>query len=288
MPVAHLRAQLGISPATLSREMHAARSEVLRLGSGRATHYGLAAGYRGLPSRLPVFRIGASGSTATVAELVLLSGGSWLQPTSGGGSRFDGLPPFIQDMAPAGYLGRHFARYHADLALPDRLQDWHDRHRLLAIARRGSDCPGDLVVGEQAMDRYLGESKGVYGLDDFPELAQRAGVGSAGSSAAGEQPKFAYFDGHRHLLVKFTPGDDSPTDQRWRDLLVCEALASETLTEHGITAAATEVIDLENRRYLQVERFDRTRAGRVGVLSLGALVAEVAIAIADRCRKRFH
>jgi hypothetical protein len=271
VPAGELRSRLMISPATLSREVRAAGDDVLRLGAGPATHYGLAARYPGLPDRLPVFRVDPEGGTTRVAELVLLDGGSWLEPASGVGVPYDGLPPFIQDMSPAGYLGRRFARRHADLDLPDRLQDWNDRHRLIAIARRGADSPGDLVVGEEAMDLYLTDSPTVHSHADFPELAEQAGLGGAGPSAAGEQPKFASFDGERHLLVKFTPGDGSPTDRRWRDLLVCEAIASQTLTDHGIDAVTATVVDTGDRRYLQVERFDRTRAGRIGVLSLGAL-----------------
>lgn len=268
---ATLRSQLAISPATLSREVRAASDRVLRLGAGPATHYGLAARHGGLPDRLPVFRIGPEGVVARVAELVPLDGGSWLESERGGGTPFEGLPPFIHDMAPAGYLGRRFTHHHPDLQLPDRLQDWHDGHRLIAIARRGTDCPGDLVVGEEAMDLHFKQQYSEYSSADFPALARCAGLGGAGSSAAGEQPKFASFDGERHLLVKFTPGDGSPTDQRWRDLLVCEAIASQCLREGGIAATESSIVEEGEYRYLRVERFDRTRNGRIGVLSLGAL-----------------
>lgn len=274
VPAAALRSSLGISRATLSRWVRDAGPTIQRLGAGPATHYGLLAQLDGLPARLPVFRVDPEGEAGRVADLVLLDGGSWLEADGSGPGRFDGLPPFVHEMAPAGYLGRRFARRHHDLRLPDRLQDWSDRHRLIAVARRGEDCVGDLIIGEEAMDRFLAGTSRPVRPDDYPALADQASRGGAGSSAAGEQPKFAAFDGTQHLLVKFTTGDGSATDARWRDLLVCEALAAETLTAHGIPAARATIVDQGGRRFLEVERFDRTLRGRRGVLSMGVLEDE--------------
>lgn len=68
------------------------------------------------------------------------------------------------------------------------------------------------------------------------------------------------------------PGDGSPSDERWRDLLVCEALALETLAEYGLPASRARILDAGAQRFLEVERFDRIGArGRRGVLTLGPL-----------------
>lgn len=271
VPSNELRAALGVSRPTLSRLIRD-DDTVLRLGAGRRTHYALPGRVEGLSDRLPVFRIEHDGAANRVAELVPLDGGSWLENTASGSSRpLEGLPPFVHDMAPSGYLGRRFARRHADLELPDRLQDWHDHHRLIAVARRGEDATGSLIVGEESMDRYLGSEPGTHMRDTYPELAEAAGRGLAGSSAAGEQPKFTAFDGERHLLVKFTAGDGAGSDLRWRDLLVCESLAAATLDEAGIRAARATVVDQGSRRFLEIERFDRTPSGRRGVLTLGSI-----------------
>ena len=49
---------------------------------------------------------------------------------------------------------------------------------------------------------------------------------AAGSSAAGEQPKFSTYaqtaQGAAHVIVKFSETLDSPVSQRWRDLLLAE------------------------------------------------------------------
>jgi hypothetical protein len=47
------------------------------------------------------------------------------------------------------------------------------------------------------------------------------------SSVAGEQPKFACFDGISHLIVKYSPALSShnPVAERFRDLLICEHFA---------------------------------------------------------------
>jgi len=104
---------------------------------------------------------------------------------------------------------------------------------------------------------------------DYPRLAERAMQGAqSGSSAGGEQPKFsAVVQGHA-VLVKFSPLGDSPSDQRSRDLLVCEHLALQTLAQAGLPAAQTQIVMADGRVFLQSLRFDRTAKGRIGMVSL--------------------
>jgi hypothetical protein len=70
------------------------------------------------------------------------------------------------------------------------------------------------------------------------------------------------------VLVKFSPAGAAPADQRWRDLLICEALALQTLQAAGIAAAQTDIVQAGGRVFLQSRRFDRTPQGRVGMVSL--------------------
>jgi hypothetical protein len=95
-----------------------------------------------------------------------------------------------------------------------------------------------------------------------------------GSSAGGEQPKFCTITAGRPVLVKFSPAGDAPTDQRTRDLLVCEHLALQTLLDAGISAAKTQIFTGAGRVFLEAERFDRTEFGRVGMVSLMVYDAE--------------
>jgi serine/threonine protein kinase HipA of HipAB toxin-antitoxin module len=179
-------------------------------------------------------------------------------------------------MAPAGYLGRRFAERHPDLGLPASLRDWSDDHRLVALARRGEDAVGDVVLGEESLDRWLSTGHQEVTADDYPRLADEAAAGGAGSSAAGESPKLTAFVAGRHRLIKFTIGDGSPTDERWRDLLVCERLAAEVLRDAGHPSVEASVVDVGSRRFLDVVRFDRHGArGRIGTLSLGAIDDEL-------------
>jgi serine/threonine protein kinase HipA of HipAB toxin-antitoxin module len=94
------------------------------------------------------------------------------------------------------------------------------------------------------------------------------GSAAPGSSAGGEQPKFGAVTDGVPVLVKFSPAGDAPADQRWRDLLVCEALALHTLQAAGIAAAQTDIVQAGGRVFLQSRRFDRTHQGRVGMVSL--------------------
>jgi hypothetical protein len=272
LTAAELRARLDVSPATLSRLVAAEEGRVWRLGSGRAIRYALPRPIPALPARLPVFRIDEAGRTVAAGELrPLVGGGTWVE-REGRGHLHAGLPPVVVDMAPAGYLGRRFAARHPALALPPRLQDWGDDQRLVATARRGEDLPGDLVIGEESMDRHLASTPVAARVEEYPAFADASAEGGAGSSAAGEHPKFAVVRDGRHVLVKFSPGDGSPSDLRWRDLLVCESLALEVLAAHGVASASTRVVDVGARRFLEVERFDRVGLrGRRGVLSLGPI-----------------
>ncbi len=273
VPARELREALEISPATLSRLVAAEQGTVLTLGRGRATRYALPRPVSGLAARIPVYRVGADGRATEAAALVpLQDGGSWIEPQHGGGHAHVGLPPVVHDMAPSGYLGRRFAAGNPDLELPERLQDWNDDHCLIALARRGEDCAGNLILGEESLERFLARQPENVSEQDYPRLADRSAAGGAGSSAAGEQPKFTAFREGHHYLVKFTPGDASPSDLRWRDLLACEALALDTLRKAGIAAAQARTVDVVNRRFLEVQRFDRIGArGRRGVLTLGPL-----------------
>lgn len=68
------------------------------------------------------------------------------------------------------------------------------------------------------------------------------------------------------VILKFSGANDSPTAQRWRDLLVCEQVAGEAL---GSDAARTRLLAFAGRHFLKSERLDRIgMQGRRGVSSL--------------------
>ncbi len=270
---ADLCARLGISQPTLSRLIRDAGPSICRLGRARATRYALTREVGSLGRRVPVRRIDERGEPQVVGTLCILSEPRfWLERDTGTGELFDGLPPFVDDMSPKGYLGRGFAERFPDLNLPASIRDWSTDHQLIAVARRGEDCTGNRIVGDESFTRFLAAEVNEVERETFPQLAEQAALREVGSSAAGEQPKFTAFTGGRHVVVKFTGGDPGPATRRWRDLLRCEELALRIVAEAGHPAAVAAIHDVDGMRFLEVERFDRVgRRGRLGLLSLFAI-----------------
>lgn len=229
---------------------------------------------------IPVFQIDAAGRPREFATLVPTSRGRyWIEERAGTNLLHDGLPWFLQDMRPQGFLGRAFAQSYPELKLPTHPDQWTDEQVLRALALNGDDLPGNLVVGERSFQRFIERGRRPSppcSPADYPRLAIGAMLGAApGSSAGGEQPKFACVreDGV-HVLVKFSPPADTAVGQRWSDLLVCEHLALQQLAASGIPAARSRIRQAEGRTFLEVERFDRTPRGRVGMVSLRAYDCE--------------
>lgn len=78
----------------------------------------------------------------------------WVDEEDGLSKRFDGLPWFLDDMRPQGFMGRTFAHTHPELQLGNDPRYWSDDDALRALALCGDDLPGNLVVGEAAFARF--------------------------------------------------------------------------------------------------------------------------------------
>lgn len=281
-----LQQQLGLSQATLSRALRAMGGQIVRLGAGSAIHYALHDNVRGLPD-MPVYRVTPEGQ---IQELGLLlpvrPEGFVMCQTAGKRLHSDGLPWWLYDMRPQGYLGRAYAQRHgALLGLPATLSQWTDTHALMALLRHGQDVTGNLLLGDAMRTAYLesadplpvasADKPQVYG-----EMAREAAQGELpGSSAGGEQPKFTvYADADiapQHMIVKFSEAADNSVTRRWRDLLLAEHLALQVLAEQGVAAARSSIVDHGSQRFLEVQRFDRVGVrGRRALFSLAALDAE--------------
>jgi hypothetical protein len=311
---ATLAATLGISQPTVSRELAALGDGVLRLGRARQTRYSLLRplGVAGrLGARWPLMRIDAAGRAQAVGHLSAAGAQAFVfEPrdaapalthgdfTSGW---YEGLPWFMDDLRPQGFLGRVFARRVSTvLQLPQDPTRWSDDDVATALLLHGHDEPGDLVLGEaalrQAQQTLLDPphtiADGEQGAH-YPARAEAALQGeSVGSSAGGERPKFGVTlqarvaastarrartsaaTAWRSCIVKFSDRTDTPGGARWADLLRCEHLAAQVLREHGVDAAQTAIVDAGKRCFLEVTRFDRTPTlGRRGLVSLRALDA---------------
>lgn len=284
-----LQSLMGISQASLSRLSQQSRDFVLMLGAARATSYALRSPLKGLGAEIPVFTVDRRGDVTPAATLHPLVANQYgWQRKDSRPQLLHRLPYMIRNMIPEGFMGRAFAIQAAKaLSLPPKLTDWTERDALVALASRGEDCLGNVIVGEESVQRYLrqvhfGDQEPIpLGAREqaFSSLAQRALKGDVpASSAGGEQPKFTAAvetpEGPLQVIVKFASRQTSE-GQRWSDLLVCEHLAAEILRAAGFAAAATEIVQTAEWTFLQSVRFDRVgRWGRFPVVTMKAFAGD--------------
>jgi hypothetical protein len=278
---ADIQARLGVSQPTVSRTLAPLlrSAEILKVGAARSQMYVAPRHVERVGAEVPVIKVDANGDAAPFGRIVPLQGGRcWMDEEEGPSALHDGLPWFLSDMRPQGFIGRTFAHGHPELGLPANPEHWTDDDVLQALALCGEDLPGNLVVGGESFRRFqsiAARPAPRVSADDYPAMADSAMQGTLpGSSAGGEQPKFCTVRDGRQVIVKFSPSGTSPADRRSRDLLVCEHVALRTLQEAGVAAAATRLFIEAGRVFLEVERFDRTARGRIGMVSLMAYDAQ--------------
>lgn len=281
---------LGISQPTLSRRIRDQAEAVLAIGKGRATRYALRRVVGG-ESYFPLYQVDEQGKVSKLATFYPVYPAECyaVQNEQNGEWRlYDGLPWYLNDLRPVGFLGRAWGKAVSQvLHLPEDTGLWSEEQRLLALCHSGDDMSGNLLPGNGSYQRWLMRTpeKAVPIADKnarYAELAKQALAGElVGSSAGGEQPKFITYaelrDGRRgHVLVKFSTVPENPNAQRWSDLLIAESLALRVVADSGFPAAQGEVLLDENLQcFLEIERFDRVgEFGRVPMVSLEALDAE--------------
>ena len=273
MAARQLVEKTGLSQPTVSRALAALGNEVLRIGSGSSIQYVLRDTSRSFASA-PIFRVSEEGLIRELGTLIpVRPDGFVIEQANGVVLHSDGLPWWMYDMRPQGYLGRAYASTHAAaLGLPANPEHWGDTEVIRALLVHGHDAIGNLLVGELARDRFIGMPAPlpVDRAVAYPALAASASAGDVPeSSAGGEQPKFCTYSERGHVLVKFSTPDDNPISERWRDLLLAEHLALSVL------GVETNIFDFSGQRFLEAPRFDRVgQFGRRGVFSLRAIEAE--------------
>ncbi|BFI94506.1 MAG: type II toxin-antitoxin system HipA family toxin YjjJ [Rhodanobacter sp.] len=283
---------LGVSQPSISRALAAAGSRVARVGQARRSRYAAVREVRGLGTHWPLYRIDEHGHSSEFGELTALHGDGclvaadtppdWLQGEFADGL-FPGLPWFLDDQRPQGFLGRQFAqRWSRELGLPTDVLRWSADAVLAALLLHGADAPGDFVLGDTALEHALRhEPEAIPAAarnEYYAQLAQATLGGElVGSAAAGEQAKFTTCvreadSSLRHVIVKFgEPADAHPGARRWADLLTCEHLAAGLLAEHGHASTHTELVVSQGWLCLEATRFDRIGAhGRRGFVTLAA------------------
>ena len=265
---------LDVSQPTFSRLWAAVRDGVA-LGASKARLYALRRTVPGVHAPIPVFRVSEEGRPEPIGYLDVLQGEFYAMMPLEGASYdvYQGLPFFLRDLRPQGFLGRMEPGRHRDLDLPADILHWTDEQVLKYISRRSENAVGDLILGNESYARYIEssavEERSVISDEEraqrYPRMAEESMQGEApGSSAGGEQPKFTAMirrdaDGGliEHVIVKFSPPLDMPSGRRWGDVLVCEHLALQVLARNGIAAAKTSILEFSERVFLEVVRFDR-------------------------------
>lgn len=284
-----LRQHLGVSQATFSRLVNA-ESHVIKAGAARATRYALLRPVRQI-RHFPLWQIDDSGKAWSFGELYpIWPQGSCLVILNNGTAQwFDGVPWYLTDLRPQGFLGRAWGRRLAQQAgLPEDIRLWQEEDVLLALSQQPSENLGGWLVGEESYRRWFDTPlpQAITEADKlsvYSELASSALAGDiVGSSAGGEQPKFTCYaqtvDGPAHVIVKFTPPLNNENSQRWADLLQAEAIALNILSQAQLPASKATTLVAETRQtFLEVVRFDCIGVqGRKGIVSLEAVQSEYA------------
>jgi hypothetical protein len=289
--VADLKGALGVSQPSLSRALRPliqARS-AMQLGVTRGARYALRRTVADIGSAWPLYRIGRQGEVNELGTVNALAAAQYFVDAAttmkalGNGGVTDGLPYFLQDQRPGGFLGKAVPTRYPELRLPPRVIDWSDEHYLRYLTRHGSDTVGDLILGESALNEHLAgkaRPKTIRNQERaarYPKLAIEVMEGALpGSSAHGEHPKFlaaiATAGIIRQVLVKFSPPIETALGRRWADLLIGEHHAHSLLRRAGLPACESRTYEFADRFFLEVDRLDRDGAeGRIGITSLMAI-----------------
>ncbi|MDQ8200302.1 type II toxin-antitoxin system HipA family toxin YjjJ [Pelagicoccus enzymogenes] len=300
MSAADIARQLGVSQPTVSRALNAS-SKVLRIGQTRRARYALPRPLDGQESNWKLYQIDSNGQARVAGTLHALHQGefflepnwesdhySYLLNGEDHPQLFPDLPWFLEDMRPQGYLGRLLAYTCGPaLCIGTNPENWTIDEALKAILAHGDDTPGNFILGGQAIDAFLDRRSRAEFIDESERTAQYDLIARhitengelPNSSAGGEQPKFTACirlpgEAFQHAIVKFSGSLQTDAGRRWGELLAAEAIAAEELSRIGLPAANSQLIQTEQRAYLEVERFDRCgRQGRIGTLSLRSLIA---------------
>ena len=127
---------LALSQSTVSRQLRGLieSGRVLRMGTTRGARYGLRRIIDGIGSAWPLHRVSGSGDIEELGTLYALTSNEYFLASSrrqfARGGLYQGIPCFLQDQRPGGFLGRAVPRRYPELQLPERVIDWNDDHYL--------------------------------------------------------------------------------------------------------------------------------------------------------------
>lgn len=143
--------KIGISQPTLSRTLKGLEEEIIRIGAGPSIHYALKHPARGF-NAVPIYRISSAGKIKLLGELIpVYPQGFVMHQTDGVTIHSDGLPWWLFDMRPQGYLGRAFAStYSTELGLSPNPEHWQDDEVIRALLVYGHDSVGNILLAQES------------------------------------------------------------------------------------------------------------------------------------------
>ena len=133
----------------------------------------------------------------------------------------DDVPWWLFDQLPQGFAGRVYAKQilkqHPEFS--SDLRDWSDPVVLQLLSEYPVDAIGNLLVGDNDLERYQMAENAQYSLADLPQLAEQA-KNICQALISGDQPKFCCdIEQHGSCIVKFAE------TERQADLLIAEHIA---------------------------------------------------------------
>lgn len=287
---------LDISQATFTRLLSSLEPQILKIGRGRSSRYALKRKINYLPANINsesfnILMVNESAEISHIANLHAISQKSFFVESLSSlvySKIYSDLPYWLNDCRPSGFLGRLIPKKASELSYPEDIRLWDAECTLAYLSTLGWDLIGNLIIGEKAYSQAINNQENIPDqvinskrASSYSKLANEIiSLGAAGSSAAGEQPKFLAVKVNEKkekipVLVKFSPSGEDEISKRRKDLLISEHLAFEVLLEHNVSACKSEIIQGSDRTFLELERFDRigTRA-RKGLITLDSLDSE--------------
>ena len=270
---AQLTQATGKSQATISRMLREVDAQIVRLGRVRAARYAIPESILGLPAQMPLYWDGKPWGTLTfiTGNRIHVAAHRVDVVTQGE------LPWFLDHFRLQGFTGRAWA---AKLGFDANPDNWSLAQTLFVHCQHAYDAPGAVSGGRPAVDVMVSVPGGVAAkraaYDKFADDINS--TLPAGSSAAGEQPKFLVTENGtdnataQRLIVKFSPPRGTPFGERWHDLLCAEKIALDTLRAHGLPASTARLVHSKRRTYFESVRFDRVGLyGKLHALPLSAI-----------------
>ncbi|MCP5464553.1 MAG: type II toxin-antitoxin system HipA family toxin YjjJ [Deltaproteobacteria bacterium] len=284
-----LQKKLNLSQSHVARLLKKITDELLVIGQSRSTQYALKREIPTIGFETLIYKVDHHGKAKKWGVLcgVWPKGYYFKSFVSDDHSQFfEDLPYFLEDMRPAGFLGKLIPRQCKDLNVPRDIRVWTGDHCLQYFYHYAWNLLGDLIVGDKAFALHLkhaAQETHLYAKRSrskvYPKLAEALlEDGDVGSSAGGDQAKFLLSlkdTPRKHVLVKFSPPLNQKVGQRWGDLLICEHIALQALRSSSVRPAESCLVFSDQRVFLEVERFDRHGDhGRSGVISLSSFCVE--------------